>query len=144
MKKKKKNSSVNVLNSYGTCELFLVIQVESLAYFMHNNNNFLLSFQGKVVYLSWGQSCKQPICGKSGFCPAVSSLFVHSTKKWTWGQILTEGLIYYLKHKGTSVRQLTMKEPRIRDSRLRQTGRRISMQLKLSTAAGALAQGSAD
>jgi len=37
-----------------------------------------------------------------------------------------------------------MKEPRIRDSRLRQTGKRISMQLKLRTAAGALAQGKAD
>ena len=39
---------------------------------------------------------------------------------------------------------LTMKEPRSRDSRFLHTGRRISMQLKLSTAAGALAQAKAD
>lgn len=38
----------------------------------------------------------------------------------------------------------TMKEPRSRDSRFRHTGRRISMQLKLRTAAGALAQDKAD
>lgn len=58
------------------------------------HNNFLLSFQGNVVYLSLEQSCKQPICGKSDFCPAVSSLFFHSTKTWTGGKTLTEGLIY--------------------------------------------------
>lgn len=39
---------------------------------------------------------------------------------------------------------LTTKEPRIRDSRFLQTGRRISRQLKLRTAAGALAQANAD
>lgn len=39
---------------------------------------------------------------------------------------------------------LTTKFPRIRDSRFLHTGNRISMQLKLSTAAGALAQARAD
>lgn len=41
-------------------------------------------------------------------------------------------------------RDLTTKEPRIRDSRFRHTGSRISKQLKLRTAAGALAQAKAD
>lgn len=62
------------------------------------HHNFLLSFQGHVVYLSLKQSCKQPICGKSDFCPAVSLLFVHSTKTWTGGELLTEGLIYYISN----------------------------------------------
>lgn len=39
---------------------------------------------------------------------------------------------------------LTTKEPRIRESRFLHTGSRISMQLKLRTAAGALAQAKAD
>lgn len=42
------------------------------------------------------------------------------------------------------VHSLTTKEPRSRDSRFLHTGRRISMQLKLRTAAGALAQGKPD
>lgn len=41
-------------------------------------------------------------------------------------------------------RDLTTKEPRTRDSRFLHTGRRISRQLKLRTAAGALAQAKAD
>lgn len=40
--------------------------------------------------------------------------------------------------------ELTTKEPRSRDSRFLHTGRRMSMQLKLRTAAGALAQAKAD
>jgi len=40
-----------------------------------------INFQGQVAYLSLGQSCIRPICGKKGFCPAVFSLFVHSTKQ---------------------------------------------------------------
>lgn len=39
---------------------------------------------------------------------------------------------------------LTTKEPRTRDSRFLHTGRRINKQLKLRTAAGALAQARAD
>lgn len=39
---------------------------------------------------------------------------------------------------------LTMKEPLNRDNRFLHTGRRISRQLKLRTAAGALAQAKAD
>lgn len=53
-------------------------------------------------------------------------------------------LSHQKKQKTKKTRNLTTKLPRIRDSRFLHTGSRISMQLKLSTAAGALAQARAD
>lgn len=50
----------------------------------------------------------------------------------------------FLKFALRTRRNLTTKEPRMSDSRFLHTGRRISMQLKFRTAAGALAQARAD